>query len=113
VELTGGRLCGAVRFRVSAEPLAAYYCHCTRCQRNGGGPFMVGATVPVEAFALTEGKPAAYESSPGILRLFFSQCGSPLGARAKTDQNWSISAWDVWTTPEALDRPSTCSLRAK
>lgn len=84
-EATGGCLCGAVRFRVSAEPLAAYYCHCTMCQRNGGGPFMVGATVPVEAFALTEGEPAAYESSPGFLRLFCSHCGSPLGARAKTD----------------------------
>jgi hypothetical protein len=57
MELTGGCLCGAVRFRVTAEPLAAYYCHCTICQKNGGGPFMVGATVPIEGFTFTQGEP--------------------------------------------------------
>ena len=72
-EAMGGCLCGAVRFRVTAEPLAAYYCHCTMCQKNGGGPFMVGATVPIEAFAFTNGAPKAYESSPGFMRLSCSQ----------------------------------------
>ncbi len=82
-EVTGGCLCGAVRFRVTAKPLAAYYCHCTMCQRNGGGPFMAGATVPIEAFAFTKGEPKAYESSPGFVRLSCGECGSPLGFQAK------------------------------
>ncbi len=37
MELMGGCLCGAVRFSVTAEPFAAYYCHCAMRQRNGGG----------------------------------------------------------------------------
>ena len=79
--ITGGCLCGAVRFRITAKALAAYYCHCTMCQKNGGGPFAVGATVPFEGFNFTKGEPAAYESSPGCLRQFCGACGSPLSFR--------------------------------
>ena len=83
--MTGGCLCGAVRFRITAAPLLTNYCHCTMCQKHGGGPFMVGATVPFKGFNFTKGKPAAYESSPGNLRLFCGACGSPLGAREVKD----------------------------
>ena len=81
-EAKGGCLCGAIRFHVTAKPLAAYYCHCRMCQRNGGGPFMAGATVLIEDFTFTKGKPTAYESSPGYLRLSCGKCGSPLGMQA-------------------------------
>ena len=87
--MTGGCLCGAVRFQITAKPLTASYCHCTMCQKHGGGPFMVGATVPLEGFSFTKGKPAAYESSPGNLRLFCGACGSSLGAREVGDSNVS------------------------
>ncbi len=86
MELTGGCLCGAVRFRVTAKPLAAYCCHCSMCRRaSGGGMFLASATVSIEGFAFTKGKPAAYESSPGNLRLFCRACGSPVGARVAED----------------------------
>ncbi len=86
MEWTGGCLCGAVRFRVTAKPLAAYYCHCSMCRRaSGGGLFLASATVSMEGFAFTKGEPAAYESTPGNLRLFCGACGSPLGARVAED----------------------------
>lgn len=85
-KVTGGCLCGAVRFEVTAKPLSVYYCHCSMCRKNsGGGMFLVSATVPLEGFVFTKGKPAAYESSPGNLRLFCGGCGSPLGARVAED----------------------------
>ena len=56
-EATGGCLCGEVRFQITASPLAAYYCHCTMCQRATGGPFSTSATVPIEALAITKGEP--------------------------------------------------------
>ncbi len=82
-EATGECLCGSVRCHVTAEPFAAYYCHCTMCQRTTGGPFTAGATVLIEAFAFTKGEPRAYESSPGFVRLSCGECGSPLGFQAK------------------------------
>ena len=83
--ITGGCLCGAVRFQITAKPLAAHYCHCTMCQRQTGGPFSVSATVPSRGFSITKDEPAAYESSPGILRLFCGACGSPIGVCAAED----------------------------
>ncbi len=85
MELDGGCLCGAVRFRVTTEPLAAYYCHCTMCQRVTGSMFQVSATVPMEGFAFTKGEPASYESSPGNLRQFCGACGSCITNRTAED----------------------------
>ncbi len=30
--LTGGCMCGAVRYRISEKPIAAALCHCNRCR---------------------------------------------------------------------------------
>ena len=37
----GGCVCGAIRYRVMGEPLRAYVCHCTFCQRFTGSAFGV------------------------------------------------------------------------
>ena len=103
MELTGGCLCGAVRFRVAAEPIAAYYCHCTMCQRIGGGPFSVGATVPIEEFAFTKGEPAAYQSSSGFVRIFCGQCGSPLSTQAKAHPELADFSLGCLDEPNAIE----------
>ncbi len=100
--ITGGCLCGAVRFRVTVKPVAAYYCHCTMCQKNSGGPFTAGATVPIEAFAFTKGEPKAYESSPGFVRLSCSACGSALGFQAKNDPKWADFSLGCLDDPNAI-----------
>ena len=35
-KISGGRLCGAVRYQCSAEPLGTAICHCTHCQKVSG-----------------------------------------------------------------------------
>ncbi len=56
----GGCLCGAIRYRLSAEPLTLYACHCTDCQRQTGSSFNLSMLVPRPALELLKGKPARY-----------------------------------------------------
>jgi hypothetical protein len=50
---SGGCLCGAVRYRIVAEPETLYVCHCTDCQRRGGTAFALSLVVRREALEAT------------------------------------------------------------
>lgn len=54
--LAGGCACGATRYRVDRAPMFVHCCHCTRCQRETGGPFAHHAMVEFTAMALTAGE---------------------------------------------------------
>jgi hypothetical protein len=56
----GGCVCGAVRYRVSGEPLTVYVCHCSDCQRHGGSAFAISMVVRKTDLALVRGEPRAY-----------------------------------------------------
>ena len=53
----GGCACGTVRFVVEREPMFVHCCHCTRCQRETGGPFAHHAMVEFTAMRLLAGEP--------------------------------------------------------
>jgi hypothetical protein len=78
--VTGGCLCGAVRYEVAGQPLAAFHGHCSCCRRWQGAAFATIAVVPKAAFRVTMGEEVMqqYESSPGTFRCFCHQCGSSL-----------------------------------
>jgi hypothetical protein len=117
--ITGGCLCGAVRFAPMSPPGDVGVCHCRICQKNSGGPHMVWAFFPRQGFSFTQGEPTWYRSSAWGERGFCSACGSPLAFRDATDslsvpvgaldhpQHWpptlghngmeSILPWDVIT----------------
>ena len=79
--LEGGCLCGAVRYRISAEPIDAGYCHCRMCQRSTGAPVVAWLTMSSEGFAWRQGEPAAHRSSPEAERLFCGACGTQMAFR--------------------------------
>jgi hypothetical protein len=81
MEYTGGCFCGAIRYRITGEGYDAVNCHCRRCRRSVGAPFVSWVSFRVEEFEYTAGAPAEYESSPGALRAFCSVCGTSLGNR--------------------------------
>jgi hypothetical protein len=74
---TGGCLCGAVRYRVTAPLERLVACHCSMCRR-ASGHFIAGASAPREALTV-EGEVAWYDSTPGkVRRGFCPVCGSNL-----------------------------------
>ncbi len=80
--LTGGCLCGRVRYRVTGAPLEALYCHCRMCQHAHGAPVIAWVTVALAGFAVISGDPVAYRSSAKAVRHFCGSCGTPLTWRA-------------------------------
>ena len=76
--VTGGCLCGAVRFEGEAFMRAAYYCHCTICQKNAGAPFEIGVLIKTGTLHFTKGAPTYYQSSSFGKRGFCAVCGSRL-----------------------------------
>jgi hypothetical protein len=81
--LTGGCLCGGVRYEVS-EPLRdAGYCHCTRCQRRTGTASSVsGGIVPGSLRIVSrEELITDYRPPDGFVKVFCRTCGSALWSR--------------------------------
>ncbi len=110
--LTGGCLCGAVRYEISAPAIDVNYCHCRMCQRFTGGLIVAGAHFPMEAFRFTQGEPKYYKSSPIAERGFCADCGSSIiyrctasGARHLMKVKWS--EW-YWVLVANLDNPENC-----
>ena len=78
--LSGGCLCGGIRYEVSGPFVKPAYCHCTQCRKATGSAFAANASLAADGFRIVSGEAllARYESSPGQLRCFCSRCGSPL-----------------------------------
>jgi len=83
--LTGGCLCGAVRYRVDQAPIDAGYCHCRQCQRSSGAPVLAWLTVAAPHFAYTHGAPTVYRSPEHGQREFCPVCGTQLVFRRLVD----------------------------
>ena len=86
--MTGGCLCGAVRYEVAADPVYAGHCHCRSCQRASGAGHSTYVGVPraaltvrgeTRSFALTGG------SGRQALRHFCPVCGSQLFGTGELD----------------------------
>ena len=83
--MSGGCLCGAVRYEAEGPLLDAGYCHCRMCQRQSGSPVMTWASVPAGTLRYVAGEPAVYRSSAIGERRFCARCGSGLEFRALAD----------------------------
>ena len=62
--ITGGCLCGALRYRADGEPLSQGLCHCRNCQRLSGAGH-VGWLCFTEAAVSVEGEARAYAMTGG------------------------------------------------
>lgn len=77
----GGCLCGAIRYTAEADQALPYICHCTDCQRYGGGPFHAAIVVPARALTVA-GAPKVFaitaDSGREVARHFCADCGGHL-----------------------------------
>jgi len=87
IPLTGGCLCGGVRFRVDAPLVVATYCHCTRCQRRTGTAASAQARIQPGSLTVTQGEELirTYAPPDGFPKLFCGACGSALWSRSPDD----------------------------
>jgi hypothetical protein len=86
--LTGGCLCGAIRYEVAAPIAELRACHCTNCQKASGAQGSVNALVAAADFRITQGTPKRYDSLADsgrtLHRFFCGGCGSPIYTQRNT-----------------------------
>jgi hypothetical protein len=85
--LTGGCLCGRIRYRITGPFGLVANCHCSMCRKAQGCAFATNAPVARTDFDLLQGAEALteYESSEGKFRCFCRVCGSPIYSRRVAD----------------------------
>jgi len=78
---TGGCLCGAVRYEITAEPRMTAICHCTHCQRQSGAVFSTNLVLGEGDYRQT-GETTVFtdkgDSGQAVWRHFCGKCGSPI-----------------------------------
>jgi hypothetical protein len=115
-EVTGGCLCGSVRFTAVGQPYRVGLCHCLDCRKHHGALFHASAVFPQEA-VLVQGETAQFQG-----RHFCPSCGSPvfsitgdevevhLGALDAPDQ--FVPTYELWTIRREAWLPPFQALRS-
>jgi hypothetical protein len=113
-KISGGCLCGAVRYECNAEPLGTAICHCTHCQKVSGSAFSVNVVVPAPSVTWQGQGLASYadkgESGKPLSRKFCRNCGSSVAtetgalpgaiiikAGTLDDKSWLKPNYHIWT----------------
>ena len=78
--ISGGCLCGSVRYEVHGPFIRAGHCHCSRCRRHSGGAVGTQGRVLRRDFKLLSGAESirAYGGGAGAVKAFCKVCGSSL-----------------------------------
>jgi hypothetical protein len=53
----GGCACGAVRYRLTSDPLFTHCCHCLNCQRQTGSAFVINLLIEADRVELLAAAP--------------------------------------------------------
>ncbi len=111
--ITGGCLCGAVRYRIASDPITTRICWCRLCQYLAAGSGTVNAVFATGSVVI-EGEMndhvAVADSGARMHRRFCPACGTPIASNAESrphltvirvgtldDPNLAPPAAVVWT----------------
>jgi hypothetical protein len=104
--MAGGCLCGAVRFRITAAPVATRLCWCRTCQYIAAGNATVNVVVPTEALhvqgATTNFQNTA-DSGNGMQRRFCPACGTHLFSNSGGRPHLTVVRAGAFDDPDIAD----------
>ena len=79
--MSGGCLCGKVRYSADADPIFTAVCHCKNCQKQAGTSFSIIVAVPAPSLQV-KGTLKTFndtgDSGKPVHRNFCPDCGSPI-----------------------------------
>ena len=84
-KISGGCLCGKVRYEIIGPLFDSTHCHCSMCRRQHGAVFATYADFHADNFKWTSGEDLVriYETPSGEGWCFCSECGSSLAGSMK------------------------------
>jgi len=98
--ITGGCICGGVKYEYPAKPAQVLNCYCLMCRKAMGGTVATFVAFNVHKLKLTEKSHLKeYKSSPDATRTFCGQCGCSLFIRYID----SIEADTIWVSLPTVD----------
>jgi len=89
--LTGGCLCGAVRFEARPTQCDGYYCHCRMCQLAFGNTRAAFINLRKDEVHWLAAEPTWYASSKIARRGFCGHCGTPLSFEYLESERMDLS----------------------
>lgn len=101
-QLVGGCHCGAVRYRLTGEPLMTTVCHCADCRRVHGAPMVAWVSFRTTGLEVLRGELRSYRSSDRAVRRFCGECGTPLTFQYDAHPHWIDIAHGTLDDPEAV-----------
>ena len=102
--ITGGCLCGGVRYAVNGPLRDIIACHCEQCRRTSGH-FVAATACHRKYFSLQQQGLRWYSAVPGYRRGFCNTCGSSLFFEESGKDRVSIAAG-------SLDEPQGLQIAA-
>ena len=82
--ITGGCLCGEIRYEVDGPAIGGGFCYCRDCQKVSGGMPAAVAVFLRSGYLVTAGAPASHlgraESGADVTRTFCTKCGTHISA---------------------------------
>lgn len=117
--ISGGCLCGGVRYRIEGVVRDVIDCHCERCRRTSGN-HVAATRVSLDYLTLEEESSLQWfpiPEDPNVEYGFCGRCGSSMFWRAGGEDDWSVFAGTldsptgsrtkaVWYTDQAADHSS-------
>ena len=76
----GSCLCGTIQFEIDGSIDNVIHCHCSLCRKASGTAFATNGFVQTANLRIRHGESelSQFESTPGRIRYFCSNCGSPI-----------------------------------